>query len=364
VAGPQRGIVVNGAEFGPNRRRVTIGRDAGCDVTVDHPLVSRHHAAITRGKGGWVLVDTGSKNGTFVDGRRIDQLAVDGDLRVVLGAQHDGGIVEVVLGTPSTALRDAARPRPPAVPRAAPAAADAPTPVAPAAPVQPAAPVAAAYVATHHVPAAGLATWPSPDPTQMQGPRLVPALDVQVTERLGEWAHVSCSNGWSAWVDGRQLVPIGPAASTPSATATRAARPGLATVLVAAGAVLVAVGGALPWMTAGGSSVSAWDLTLRFLFVDMRDSTGPDLGPFLLIPLVAFLPLLRRRPVPWVVLAVLAVASVAPLVATLVRVNQLDYGPSLGIGAIVTFVGGLVLGVAAWQGRRQGRSGDPARAGR
>jgi SH3-like domain-containing protein len=30
-------------------------------------------------------------------------------------------------------------------------------------------------------------------------------LPVQVTDRQGEWAHVVCSNGWSAWIDARNL---------------------------------------------------------------------------------------------------------------------------------------------------------------
>jgi hypothetical protein len=37
-----------------------------------------------------------------------------------------------------------------------------------------------------------------------------PNLDVQLAETVGDWARVVCSNGWSAWVDRRQLVAIGP----------------------------------------------------------------------------------------------------------------------------------------------------------
>ena len=39
----------------------------------------------------------------------------------------------------------------------------------------------------------------------------IPAgMDVQLTEQQGDWARVLCSNGWSAWVDARQLIALGP----------------------------------------------------------------------------------------------------------------------------------------------------------
>jgi hypothetical protein len=62
-----------------------------------------------------------------------------------------------------------------------------------------------AWIATHCAPADGLDTWPSPDANGPKGPRLDPRLDVEVDERRGDWAHVVCANGWSAWVDGRRL---------------------------------------------------------------------------------------------------------------------------------------------------------------
>jgi hypothetical protein len=58
---------------------------------------------------------------------------------------------------------------------------------------------------THVAPPGGLATWPSPDPEAVPGETIAEGLPVQVTERQGDWARVECSNGWSAWVDGRLL---------------------------------------------------------------------------------------------------------------------------------------------------------------
>jgi hypothetical protein len=34
-----------------------------------------------------------------------------------------------------------------------------------------------------------------------------PALPVQLLRWWGDWAEVRCSNGWIAWVNGRELVP-------------------------------------------------------------------------------------------------------------------------------------------------------------
>jgi len=48
-----------------------IGRSRLCDVRVESPLVSRHHALINHSGGGAILVDLGSTNGTYVDGYKI-----------------------------------------------------------------------------------------------------------------------------------------------------------------------------------------------------------------------------------------------------------------------------------------------------
>ena len=64
-----------------------LGRSADCAVFVDDTGVSRHHARITVGADRATLDDLGSKNGTILDGHRIEGTAVlaDGSL-IVLGA--------------------------------------------------------------------------------------------------------------------------------------------------------------------------------------------------------------------------------------------------------------------------------------
>jgi hypothetical protein len=49
---------------------VAVGRGPG-DVVILDGSVSRDHAELTRGEGGWQLRDLGSRNGTHLDGQRV-----------------------------------------------------------------------------------------------------------------------------------------------------------------------------------------------------------------------------------------------------------------------------------------------------
>jgi ABC transport system ATP-binding/permease protein len=49
---------------------VVVGSDLRADMRVVHPLVSRMHLLLRFDRGRWLAIDNGSKNGTFVDGRR------------------------------------------------------------------------------------------------------------------------------------------------------------------------------------------------------------------------------------------------------------------------------------------------------
>ncbi|MFD7135793.1 hypothetical protein [Streptomyces sp. NPDC059894] len=79
---------------------------------------------------------------------------------------------------------------------------------------------------THVVPQRGMPSWEAPDPTRPTVP-LDPLLPVRLVERRGDWGHVLCANGWSAWVDGRYLVavPQDPPLAEESLTAVTDPRP-------------------------------------------------------------------------------------------------------------------------------------------
>ena len=49
----------------------TIGREAGNDLVIEDPQVSRRHARLTRQGNSYLLEDLGSTNGTFVNGSRV-----------------------------------------------------------------------------------------------------------------------------------------------------------------------------------------------------------------------------------------------------------------------------------------------------
>ena len=83
----------------------TIGRDARCDLAIDHMTVSRIHARLERTPDGWVLKDLSSTNGTRVNGWRVR-----GQVTVRVGDVVRFGDVEYTL-TPDQGLdrRAAAR---------------------------------------------------------------------------------------------------------------------------------------------------------------------------------------------------------------------------------------------------------------
>ncbi|MCO5164988.1 MAG: FHA domain-containing protein [Planctomycetes bacterium] len=65
---------------------VTIGRDPGCALVLDSMLVSRRHAEVRRNDAFLAVVDLGTANGTFLNGKRVGGLTLlnDGDV-IVLG---------------------------------------------------------------------------------------------------------------------------------------------------------------------------------------------------------------------------------------------------------------------------------------
>ncbi len=59
-------------EFLLRHNRITVGRSLNSDLVIDNPRVSRIHALLWREGGATWLADTGSANGTAVDGAPID----------------------------------------------------------------------------------------------------------------------------------------------------------------------------------------------------------------------------------------------------------------------------------------------------
>src|SRR6266704_270950 len=59
---------------------VSVGRDPTCDVVLNDAKCSRRHAVIEAGPTGLAVRDTGSANGVFLNGRKVERATLeDGD---------------------------------------------------------------------------------------------------------------------------------------------------------------------------------------------------------------------------------------------------------------------------------------------
>jgi pSer/pThr/pTyr-binding forkhead associated (FHA) protein len=57
-------------------RVVQIGRGEFCEILLNDPLVSEKHARVVYSNGSFWVEDAGSRNGTFVNGRRIERRSI------------------------------------------------------------------------------------------------------------------------------------------------------------------------------------------------------------------------------------------------------------------------------------------------
>jgi two-component system, NtrC family, response regulator AtoC len=101
-------VVYLGGEGGEGRSRVvelpdgvevTFGRSRGCTISIDHDKASRNHARVIRRQAEITVEDLGSRNGTRVNGQRIE-----GVTRVAAGDEISIGPAVAVVGV-STRLR-------------------------------------------------------------------------------------------------------------------------------------------------------------------------------------------------------------------------------------------------------------------
>lgn len=80
--------VVRGAPTGAIAvgESVVLGRDDGCDGRFTIAGVSRRHARVLRDRDGFLkIVDLGSHNGTFLNGRKIEMAVLRGDDEIRVG---------------------------------------------------------------------------------------------------------------------------------------------------------------------------------------------------------------------------------------------------------------------------------------
>jgi sigma-B regulation protein RsbU (phosphoserine phosphatase) len=71
-----------------DRTPFTLGRGADRDLSLPYPQVSREHACIERDIDGYLLRDTGSRHGTFVNGIQISSTRLRSQDSINLGLSH------------------------------------------------------------------------------------------------------------------------------------------------------------------------------------------------------------------------------------------------------------------------------------
>lgn len=67
-------------------RENRIGRGLECDIVLSDPLCSRVHATLRHEKRGWVLDDRQSRNGTYINGRKVDSAVIADEHQIRVGS--------------------------------------------------------------------------------------------------------------------------------------------------------------------------------------------------------------------------------------------------------------------------------------
>jgi hypothetical protein len=209
---------------------------------------------------------------------------------------------------------------------------------------------------THVVEELGASAWTEADLASPEAPPLDPGLAVEVIATWGDWAHVRCENGWETWTDGRRLAPIAATPATPSRGAPRTAwripAPSSSqfSVIVSIAAATAALGSVLPWYSAGGVSVTAFDIPLWALLAHSSSTGGISTGVVVVVcGLAAIAVWLRPRPRPAVLIA-LACCATNPSAFGIVRwLFPEGPRPTLGVGLVLSFVGGIIVLFAGWR---------------
>ncbi|MBD1901741.1 FHA domain-containing protein [Trichocoleus sp. DQ-A3] len=99
---PIQSIPVQNWTFEPESVVIRIGRSTENDVILYSAVVSRHHVEIRRSASDWEVVSLGA-NGTYLDGKRIDQVpVVDG---MIIRLASSGPQIQIRIGSAETKAR-------------------------------------------------------------------------------------------------------------------------------------------------------------------------------------------------------------------------------------------------------------------
>ena len=160
--------LVDGKEYQIPTAGITFGREAGSDVVVAQPEVSRKHASIAPADSGYVLTDH-STNGIWVNGTRVQGWVVLARSDVVkVGGEEFRFYADVAKPTPGAGTSPTPPPPPPTPRPPATTPAAAPTSAPASAP-------GAAAAAARPEPATTVPVSTLPSPPKREEPRATPA---------------------------------------------------------------------------------------------------------------------------------------------------------------------------------------------
>lgn len=81
--------------FKMNLEIVTIGRSTSCDIHLNSTHVSSKHAMIFRKNGMLYIIDNKSKNGTFINNQRIEEMTIiDGNSKIMIASSEIKVIID------------------------------------------------------------------------------------------------------------------------------------------------------------------------------------------------------------------------------------------------------------------------------
>ena len=72
-------------KISPNRETVTLGRSSKNDIQISCESVSGQHATLHKVEDGYLLRDLDSTNGTKLDGKKVSEIHLEGNMKVHLG---------------------------------------------------------------------------------------------------------------------------------------------------------------------------------------------------------------------------------------------------------------------------------------
>jgi hypothetical protein len=79
-------VTIDGQRHPIDKRSVVLGRSRDCDIRLEDPNVSRHHAEIRQEGTTYWVVDLGSTNGLEVNGKRVKRAKLEDADRLTMGS--------------------------------------------------------------------------------------------------------------------------------------------------------------------------------------------------------------------------------------------------------------------------------------